>query len=71
MNKTYSHPGTEAPTRNYTCLNCGTHHTIKGQWNIHAGRWLMAFNCPQCDLHQEAFVTPVRYQLERPTPKAD
>lgn len=63
MKQQYEHPGTEPPVRKYSCIGCSQSYiTVKGQWNYYAGRWLMSFNCPKCDTHQEAFVSGPRRQ---------
>jgi hypothetical protein len=68
----YPHPGTEAPIRAYLCIECSLKNYVKGVWNEPTGRWLMAFNCENCDCHQEAFVSkPKAKQLKLETENPD
>lgn len=61
--------GEIAPTRNMTCIGCGKTNTLKGQWNKHTGRWLIAFNCHHCELSQQMFVSRAAGK-EQPQPRA-
>ncbi len=49
--------GAISPNRKCFCIKCGAAQTVRAVWNTEIGRWLLAFNCRDCETHQEGFIS--------------